>query len=172
MDPEEVRRTISHMMNSGLSGRALQVALLKRYSREDLQQVPEVGHRAAKDDGVQGVFFIDPTAYRDYGKGCNDGAKTFRKRGAPHILAADNCTGCMLQTAPGWCSKYSKSLIRQVPTQVRQAAVSARRQLPVIQSPVENPVEKFELSSELVVDPVQVRSKGPEITIGGPTLND
>ena len=172
MDPDEVRRTISHMMNSGLSGKPLQAALLKRYSREDLQQVPEVGRRAAQDDGVQGLFFIDPTAYRDYGKGCNDGSKVFRKRGAPNVLASDGCTGCMLQTAPGWCSKYAKALIRQVPTQVRQAAVAARRQLPVIQAAVENPVEKFELANEIVIEPVQVRSKGPEITIGGPTLDD
>ena len=171
MDPEEVRRTISHMMNSGLSGRPLQAALLQRYSREDLQQVPEIGRRAAQDDGVQGLFFIDPTAYKDYGKGCNDGSKAFRKRGAPHVLASAGCTGCMLQTAPGWCSKYAKSLIRQVPTQVRQAAVAARRQLPVIQPPVENPVEKFELANELVIEPVKVRSKGPEITIGGPVLD-
>jgi hypothetical protein len=173
MDPEEVRRTISHMMNTGLSGKPLQAALLHRYSREDLQQVPEVGRRAAKDDGVQGVFFIDPTAYRDYGKGCNDGANTFRKRGAPHVLASAGCTGCMLQTAPGWCSKYAKSLIRQVPTQVRQAAVAARRQLPVLQSaPVENPVEKYELANELVIEPPKVRSQGPQITIGGPTIDD
>jgi hypothetical protein len=173
MDPEEVRRTISHMMNSGLSGRSLQSAILKRYSRDDLQQVPEIGRRAAKDDGVQGIFFVDPTAYRDYGKGCNVGSQTFRKRGAPHVLASDGCTGCILQTAPGWCSKYAKSLIRQVPTQVRQAAIAAKRQLPVVQSaPVENPVEKFELAHELVIEPPKVRSKGPEITIGGPSLDE
>lgn len=171
MDPEEVRRTIAHLMNSGLSGKLLQAAILQRYSRDDLQQVPDVGRRAALDDGVQGVFFIDPTAYRDYGKGCNDGSKHFRKRGAAHILAAAGCTGCTLQTAPGWCSKYSKSLIRHVPTQVRQAAVQARK-LPVIQpSSVENPVEKYELSSELSVDPAVVRPRRPEITIGGPSLD-
>ena len=173
MDPEEVRRTISHMMNSGLSGRPLQAALLKRYTRDDLVQVPEVGRKAAQDDGVQGVFFIDPTAYKDYGKGCNIGSQTFRKRGAPHILASNSCTGCMLQTAPGWCSKYAKSMIRQVPTQVRQAAVAARRQLPVIQhTPVENPVERYELSSQLDIEPVKIRSKGPEITLDGPSLDE
>ncbi len=173
MDPEEVRRTISHMMNHGLSGKPLQAAILKRYTRDDLQQVPDVGRRAAKDDGVQGVFFIDPTAYRDYGKGCHVGSKTFHNRGAPHVLASDKCTGCMLQTAPGWCSKYAKSLIRQVPTQVRQAAVAAKRKLPVVPSaPITNPVEQFELANELVIEPVKVRAQGPQITIGGPTLDD
>jgi len=173
MDPEEVRRTISHMMNSGLSGKSLQAALLKRYTRDDLVQVPEVGRKAAQDDGVQGTFFIDPTAYKDYGKGCNIGSQAFRKRGAPNVLVASSCTGCMLQTAPGWCSKYAKSLIRQVPTQVRMAATAAKRQLPIIQpQTVENPVERYELSSQIDIEPVKIRSKGPEINISGPSLDD
>lgn len=168
MDPEEVRRSISHLMNTGLSGKALQAAILQRYSREDLVQVPEVGRRAAIDDGVQGHYFIDPTAYRDYGKGCSDGAKQFRKRGANYVLASNSCTGCSLQTAPGWCSKYAKGLIRQVPTQVREHVASSRRQLPVVQTlPVENPVERYELSSELTVD--IKGSKVPSLDISLPT---
>ncbi len=173
MDAEEVRRSISHMMNTGLSGKNLQAAILKRYTKDDLQQVPEVGRRAAKDDGVQGIFFIDPTAYRDYGKGCNDGAKAFRKQGAPHVLAASGCTGCILQTHPGWCSKYAKSLIRTIPTQVRQAAAQARRTLPVIQTaPIDNSVEQFGLASELAVEPAIVRKPKPEISIAAGRVDE
>ncbi len=173
IDPEEVRRSISHMMNTGLSGRSLQAAILKRYSKDDLVRVPEVGRRAAKDDGVQGVFFIDPTAYRDYGKGCNDGAKAFRKQGAPHVLASAGCTGCILQTHPGWCSKYAKSLIRTVPTQVRQAAEQARRTLPVVQTaPIDNSVEQFGLASELAVDPAIVRKPKPDISIAAGRVDE
>lgn len=172
MDPEEVRRTLSHLMNTGLSGRSLQAALLKRYSVEDLKQVPDVGRRASMDDGVQGHFFIDPTAYADYGKGCSDGAKHFRKQGAPHVLASGGCTGCTLQTAPGWCSKYAKSLIRQVPTQVRERVAAARR-LPVVQpGPVENPVEKYGLSSELTVDTNGAKGRGIDVSIPGGSLDD
>ena len=173
MDPEEVRKTLSHLMNLGLSGRALQSALLKRYSIEDLKQVPEIGRRASMDDGVQGHYFIDPTAYRDYGKGCNEGAKHFRKQGATNVLACSSCTGCTLQTAPGWCSKYAKNMIRQVPTQVREH-VAAIRKLPVVQdyAPVENPVEKYELASELVIEPRSERRKEIEITITGGSLGD
>ena len=172
MDPEEVRRTLSHLMNQGLSGRGLQAALLKRYSRDDLSQVPEIGRRASVNDGVQGYYFIDPTAYKDYGRGCNDGAKSFRKQGAPNVLANDKCTGCRLQTHPGWCSKYSKELINQIPEEIHRASVEARKRLPVVKlGPVENPVEKYGLASELVVDLGGDRDPGPEITIDSPTLD-
>lgn len=172
MDPEEVRRTISHLMNTGLSGKALQASILQRYSRDDLSQVPDVGRRASVNDGVQGHFFIDPTAYPDYGRGCNSGAKYFRKRGAPYVLAASGCTGCVLQTHPGWCSKYAKGIIRQVPTHIRDKIVEARRHLPVTpQVVVENPVDKYELTSELPVDLSGSKSRAIQVEIPGPTLD-
>jgi hypothetical protein len=172
MDPEEVRKTLSHMMNMGLSGRALQSSVLSRYSISDLRQVPEVGRRASIDDGVQGHYFIDPTAYRDYGRGCSEGSKHFRKKGAPNVLASTECTGCTLQTSPGWCSKYSKSLIRQVPAQVREHVASSRK-LPVIQRQlVENPVEKYELSSEITVDLNGSKFTDMDISITGGNLGD
>lgn len=172
MDPEEVRKTISHLMNTGLSGKALQAAILQRYSRDDLKQVPEVGRRASMDDGIQGHYFIDPTAYRDYGRGCDDGAKHFRKRGAQYVLASSSCTGCVLQTHPGWCSKFAKGMIRQVPTQVRDRVASARRVLPVVQDPVENPVDRYELAGEISVDMSGSKSRGISIEISGPSLDE
>lgn len=173
VNPEEVRMTISHLMNTGLQGRALQEAILLKYARKDLAQIPEVGRRAAADDGIQGQLFIDPTAYSDYGGGCNEGSLHFRKRGAPHVMASDGCTGCMLQTHPGWCSKYAKTMIRSVPTEVRERVASERRTLPVIQTaPFRNPVAEYGLASEeLVVEP----SKSPatvSITIPGGNLDD
>ena len=173
MDPEEVRRSISHFMNTGLYGKRLQATILQRYSRDDLRQVPEIGKQLAADDGVQGHFFLDPTAYRDYGRGCVDGSKIFRKRGAPYVLVAGSCTGCRLQTAPGWCSKFSKKLIRQVPDKVRREAAE-RRRLPVVQDrvPVENPVEKWELASEIPVDLDGAKSRPIEISIASPEVTD
>lgn len=172
MDPEEVRRTLSHLMNTGLSGRNLQVALLSRYSRDDLAQVPEIGRQASVDDGVQGHYFIDPTAYHDYGRGCVDGAHLFRKQGAKYILASDKCTGCRLQTHPGWCSKYSKDLIHQVPEEARKIAAEVKKRLPVMKlGPIENPVEKYELASELIVDLGNERDTGPEISINSPIID-
>lgn len=174
MQPEEVRKTISHLMNTGLAGKKLQLAVLSRYSRSDLAQVPEVGQILATDEGIQGEYFIDPTAYADYGAGCIVGAKHFRKRGAPYVLASVKCTGCTLQTAPGWCSKYSKPLIRHVPTEIRSAASSRRALRMVQENPpvVENPVEKYELSSELNIDLNGSKSRAIEVVIQPPHLTD
>jgi hypothetical protein len=160
MNAEEVRRTISHMMNTGLNGKHLQAAVLQRYSRTDLAQVPEIGVNLSTNDGIQGRYFIDPTAYADYGKGCTAGSKRFRKCGPPHVFASNACTGCVLQTHPGWCSKYSKNLIQNVPTEV-----TTKITIPTVASvSVENPVEKYELDSELTVETSANKPKSIEIS--------
>lgn len=174
VDPDKVRMSISHLMNTGLTGRDLTKAVLSQWSKRDLQSLPEVGRKLASEDGVQGVYFIDPTAYSDYGRGCEAGSKIFRKKegSAPYVQVASGCTGCTKQTAPGWCSKYAKELIRSVPTQVRKASVEAKRVLPVLQPTVENPVEKWELASEVAVDLGPARVARTEVTIAGHSLGD
>ncbi len=174
MDPEEVRRTISHLMNTGLGGRKLQSAVLRRYARSDLAQVPSVGQALVRDDGVQGSYFIDPTAYKDYGRGCQTASDHFRKlNSVPNVLASSGCTGCRLQTHPGWCSKLAKTLIRQVPEEVR-LEVAERRRLPVVQAsvPVRNPVAEFELTSELPVEIAAPRVAKGEISLSGQSVTD
>jgi hypothetical protein len=173
MNPEEVRRTISSMMNSGLRGKKLQAAVLSRYSRSDLAQVPEVGSQLAAEDGIQGFYFIDPTAYSDYGRGCNTGSDLLRKKEVSNVFVGSSCTGCRLQTHPGWCSKYAKSLIRQIPDSVRVEAAE-RRRLPVAQElpPVEDPVRKYGLASELTLEPAPAPRKMVEINISSSKVTD
>lgn len=166
VDSEEVRIFIARTMNTGLYGKALQMAVLRKYSRDDLKKVPEVGKQLSSNDGIQGVFFIDPSVYGDYGKGCLVGSKHFRKRGAPYLLVSSACTGCMHQTAPSWCNRYSKRMIRQIPDAVREQAVELRKASMNIQSsPIENPVEKYELSSEMSIDLNGSKSTGIDISI-------
>ena len=156
VNAEDVRKTIAHLMNCGLHGKALKAAVLQKYAREDLAKVPHVGAQLTRHDGIQGSFFMDPTVYPDYGKGCSVGAKRFRKQGASNVMAGDACTGCSMQTAPGWCAKYAKLLIRQIPESILAAAAERRRFVPVMDdTPVENPVDHYELSSSIIVDPVK-----------------
>lgn len=174
MDPEEVRRSVSHMMNTGLYGKKLQAAILSRYTREDLSQVQDIGQRLASLDGVQGDFFIDPTAYSDYGTGCRRGSEQFKKRGAANVLASDKCTGCTLQTAPGWCSRYAKNIIRKVPD-IALVAGEARRRLPVVQAVPAglSPVEKFGLASDPMAFEIPVRPAArTEVKIADKKLQD
>lgn len=166
INSEEIRTSIAKLMNTGLYGKALQMAILQRYSRDDLKKVPEIGRQLSASDGVQGIFFIDPAVYSDYGKGCLVGSKQFRKKGAPYLLVASSCTGCLHQTAPSWCNRYSKRMIRQIPDSVRDQAVELRKaSVNLPQAPIENPVDKFELSSELPVDLNGHKSTAIEINI-------
>jgi hypothetical protein len=173
VNSDEVRLSISRIMNSGLYGKALQMEVLRKYSRDDLKKVPEVGRQLVSNDGVQGVFFIDPSVYSDYGKGCITGSKQFRKRGAPYLLVASSCTGCFHQTAPSWCSRYSKRMIRQIPDEVREQAIELRKaSMDTQYAPIENPVEKYELSSELPIDLGGVKSTNLDISIASRKITE
>ena len=171
IDPEEVRRFISHLLNTGLSGTPLQKAILSRYTKSDLKDFASEGRRMASEEGIQGHYYLDPTAYKDYSRGCLEGSSIFKNRGPKNVLASSGCTGCTHQNAPGWCSRYCKSLIRSVPQSVRSASESARR-LPVIQSaPVENPVDKYELSSTISVE-ASSQNKNVDISFDSYSIGD
>jgi hypothetical protein len=165
-NPEEIRKTISHLMNSGLRGRKLVAAIQSRYTKSDLVQVPEIGKFASENDGVQGFYFIDPTVYSDYGKGCVRGSSVLKDKSVPYIIAGSKCTGCTCQLVPGKCSKYARDIIRNVPDEVRIAA--KRVALPVIQGPIENPVEKYELGNEIAFEVKSTPSNKFEIKYSVP----
>ena len=156
IDPEYARQSILRLMNTGISGRALKNAILNIYTASDLSKIfgpdsenQEIGKTIISNDGIQGFYFIDPSVYKDYGKGCKQGSEQFKHKGAPYIFAGTKCTGCNLQIAPGWCSKYSKELIRSVPESVFQAKQKTNKApLPVISND-QNPVFKYELSSDM-----------------------
>lgn len=172
IDGKSVLSFVSQVMNSGVQGDKLRRVVLSRYSLEDLKRVPEAVRRMASEDGVQGVHFIDPTAYPDYGKGCMAGSKKFRKRGAPYILASSSCTGCTLQTAPGWCSRYSKCMIRKVSTEVRRQASEVRASRPTPAAPVSNPVADFDIESpEMPIDTNGSRDDGFDIELNPKTID-
>lgn len=120
IDPNQVRNFISREMNSGLSGIELRASILKNWTQKDLSSVPQVAS-IAPYDGIQGKYFIDPTAYNDYGSGCNEGSIQLRKKDVPLVLASSKCTGCTLQTSPGWCSRYAKGLLRSIPNSVMES---------------------------------------------------
>lgn len=117
IDPNEVRNFISKAMNSGLSGEELKSSILKVWTRDELSSVPQVA-KIASYSGIQGTHFLDPTAYGDYGSGCNEGSSLLKKKDVPLVLASSRCTGCTLQTSPGWCSKYAKGLLRSIPDSI------------------------------------------------------
>jgi hypothetical protein len=172
IDPEQVRRKISSIMNTGASGLDLQRKILTVFSKADLRQVPEVGSSLAPFDGVQGSYFIDPTAYNDYGKGCTEGASKFKNKKVPYVLASSSCTGCIHHHC-SMCSKYQKRLIRQVPEDViRQASEIRNADVPRQTAPIANPVNEYELASELPIELNESKSDPLKIDISFPNIDN
>jgi hypothetical protein len=174
VNPDEVRKFIAHQMNLGLHGSKLKAAILSRYTIQELRQIPEIGRRLAGYEGIQGVYFIDPSIYSDLGKGCAIGAKYFRKQGASYLLASSACTGCIYQTAPAWCSKYCKKIIRQAAADsIRNAVGEKKKQAsPVEQAPVEDPVIKYELVADLPIDLDGSKSQEIDVTLPSRSVAD
>jgi hypothetical protein len=174
VDPNEVERFISQQMNLGLSGSKLQAAILSRFTPQELKQVPEVGNKLASNEGVQGVYYIDPSVYPDYGKGCVAGAKQFRKQGAAYLLAFNNCTGCVYQTAPSWCSKYCKRMIRQAAADEMKARVKQQRKQvnKAATAPIENPVVEYELVAEMDISLDGSKSREIDVSLPSRSVSD
>jgi hypothetical protein len=165
IDESDLSNFISKLLNTGLTGKRLASAILSRYSKEDLKNFIHVSSRFASEEGIQGHYYVDPTAYSDYGRGCSEGAKLFRKQGPQNILASSSCVGCTLQTSPGWCSKYSKTMIRSVPDSVRKTASDSKNLLPIISAPSTNPVSEYGLSNDLSVNTNGLKSRAIDISL-------
>lgn len=146
VDGEELRVYIARLQNTGVHGEALREKILLRFPEEGVRRHASVLREAARVDEVQGSHYIDPSCYSDYGRGCSQGSKVFRANGPKHILACSSCTGCGLQTAPGWCSKYAKTMIRPLPDQeLAVLRTASRKVLPVLKVAVRDPGQEWEL---------------------------
>lgn len=173
VDGVSVQRHISHLMNLGMTGTTLVHNITSRYAKSDLVQLKTHANRIASLEGIQGSYFIDPSAYSDYGSGCQEGASHFRKKGPGNILASASCNGCTLQTSPGWCSRYAKTMIRSIPQEVVDSAQLRKQLSSVVETaPITNPVTDFELGSSLEVDMNGRKDRSISIDINFGSLGD
>ncbi len=114
IDREDFKKFAYQQMNLGKSDEALSAAICSRYDKSELYTVSDLYGDIEKRNGVQGYEFIDPSAYDDFGFGCQDGSRIFRNRKPNNVLLCEKCKGCVLNSN-GWCSKYSKTLIPSIP---------------------------------------------------------
>lgn len=114
-----VRRDIvaatKRYMNEGLYGKELGFVLRKRFDERDLKAAKEDLRSLVAEQGLQGIFYVDPSIYADYGKGCNEPSRLFRASAVPYLKVGSACAGCLHQTKPGFCSKISKPLVVEPP---------------------------------------------------------
>ena len=111
----EILKAASRYMNEGLYGKQLLGLLKSRFASTDIKAATELLKTVLAEQGLQGIFFVDPTVYEDYSRGCDEGARIHRARQVPYLKIGPKCASCVLQAVPGTCSKYAKPLVVDPP---------------------------------------------------------
>lgn len=111
----EITKAAARYLNEGLYGVELAELLKARFDPRDLLASKEEIRKVIADQGLQGIKFIDPTIYDDYGKGCKEAARLHRSRLVPYIKMGSKCGSCVYQTEPGHCSVINKTLVVEPP---------------------------------------------------------
>lgn len=103
-------------LNEGLYGEDLLAALKHQFEVRDIRAAVEDLRPVVAEQGLQGIKYIDPTAYDDYGKGCKEAASKHRSRGSvKYAKVGSKCGSCVHQTRPGFCSVLAKQLVVEPP---------------------------------------------------------
>jgi hypothetical protein len=144
----EVVKTASRYMNEGLYGSRLLSALQARFDARDILSSKEELKQAMSEQGLQGIYYVDPTIYNDYAKGCDEGARLHRARQVPYVRKGEKCATCVLQPHPGFCSKYAKHLVIDPPY-----ADKAAQQREILAS---GPADEISLGSLMISNPSSV----------------
>lgn len=109
-------QAMQQYMNEGLYGQDLVAVLRGRFEVRDLAAAKEDMRVLLAEQGLQGIKYIDPQVYDDYGKGCHEAARKHRSRSAVrYAKVGDKCASCVHQTRPGHCSVLAKQLVVEPP---------------------------------------------------------
>lgn len=112
----DIVKTASRYLNEGLYGADLLAVLKSRFDPRDLVASAEDLKVVLAEQGLQGIKYVDPTVYEDYGRGCHEASRLHRSRAAvKYVTAGDKCGSCVHQTRPGYCSVLNKQLVVEPP---------------------------------------------------------
>jgi hypothetical protein len=106
---------VRRMLNEGLYGQDLMRAIKLRYEPQVLMAAKDELRKVIAEQGLQGVFYIDPVPYDDYGKGCKEAERLHRSRLVEYVKLGSACGNCVHQTKPGFCSVMNKKLVNEPP---------------------------------------------------------
>jgi hypothetical protein len=111
----EILRKTARYLNEGLYGRDLLAALRMEFDPRDLTAATGDLRPLIAEQGLQGIYYVDPAVYEDYGRGCDEAARLFRAKGVPYVKVAPKCGSCVHQAQLGVCSKIGKPLVAEPP---------------------------------------------------------
>lgn len=112
---ENIVKTARKFLNEGLYGTDLKRALKARFEARDIVAAATDLRPVIAEQGLQGVYYVDPTAYDDYGKGCKEAASLHRSRLVEYVKVGSKCSSCVHQTRVGFCSVVNKPLVEEPP---------------------------------------------------------
>jgi hypothetical protein len=122
----QIVKKAHRLLNEGLYGEELERMMQASFDPRDLAAAAADYQKAASEQGLQGIYFINPTAYDDYGNGCKEAQRLHRSRHAvEYVKAADKCATCVHHTRPGYCSVLNKKLAVEIPYQDKAAQQQA-----------------------------------------------
>lgn len=122
----EVVKTAREFLNEGLYGADLKRALQSRFDPRDIVAAAPELRKVVAEQGLQGIYYVDPTVYADYGKGCKTAERKHRSRAAiKYAKVGDKCGSCVHQNMPGVCSVLKKQLVVEPPYQNKVAQQKA-----------------------------------------------
>ena len=178
----EIVKTASKFLNEGLYGTQLLNALRGRFEERDILASSEELKVAMREQGLQGIYYVDPTIYNDYAKGCDEGARLHRARQIPYVKLGSSCATCVLQRHPGFCSKYAKHLVVDPPyadkaAQQREMLASGpATEISLGSLMIHNPSSVADLvqmksGMEIDLNPVPEKAATISVELGGATID-
>lgn len=108
-------------MNEGLYGADLLRVLRSRFEVRDLKVASSEVRKVTAEQGLMGIYYVDPTVYVDYGKGCNEAERLHRTRMVTYAKVGNACASCIHQIRPGKCAKLDKQLVVEPPYENKAA---------------------------------------------------
>jgi hypothetical protein len=117
MDPQRRPEVLAvrKFLNEGLYGNSLRLAMRLKFEPAAIIAAQQELRPFLAEQGLQGIYFVDPSVYADYGSGCEEASNLFRSKSIRYATVGPKCSGCVLQTQPGYCSKLNKELVVQPP---------------------------------------------------------
>ena len=107
--------SVRRLLNEGLYGKDLMTTIKLRFQPNVIAAARDELREVIAEQGLQGIFYIDPSAYDDYGYGCKEAERLHRSRLVEYAKVGSKCQGCVHQTKQGYCSVLDKALVHEPP---------------------------------------------------------
>jgi len=105
-------------MNEGMAGEDFDQIIRLRFSGALLEKAAdEIAELRADHEGLAGHLYVDTNVYASNSgtTGCDQGASQHRANAIRFAISMDRCQSCTFKNADGFCQKYNKRLISEMP---------------------------------------------------------